>query len=106
MSQSELIAIKDAIDGIYKNEIYNNEYKFEESKYIIKEPMIHLDVDKILEDLKNGCCDIKYITKKELSKSSEFTSVWGCSGVNPHSIKINFPVNIKLNDNEYIRRGI
>ena len=105
MSQSELIAIKDAIDGIYKNEIYDNEYKFEESKYIIKEPMIHLDVDKILEDLKNSCCEIKYITNKELSKSSNFTYIYGSNhggyGYN-HSIKINFPINIKLNDNEYI----
>lgn len=66
MSQSELIAIKDAIDGIYKNEIYDNEYTFEESKYIIKEPMIHLDVDKILEDLKNSCCDIRNIGEKDL----------------------------------------
>ena len=26
-----------------------------------KEPMIHLDVDKILEDVKNNCCEIKNI---------------------------------------------
>jgi len=103
MSQQELIAIKDAIDGIYKNEIYDNEYTHFESKYIIKEPMIHLDVDKILEDLKNNCCEIKYITNKELSKSSNFTYIYGRNhGGYSHSIKINFPVNIKLNDNEYI----
>lgn len=104
MSQTELIAIKDAIDGIYKNEIFDNEYTFEESKYIIKEPMIHLNVDKILEDLKNSCCEIKYITNKELSKSSNFTTEYGSNhGYGYyHSIKINFPINIKLNDNEYI----
>lgn len=62
----ELIAIKDDIDGIYKQELYENEYTLLESKYIIKEPVIHLDVDKILEDIKNGCCDIKNINENYL----------------------------------------
>lgn len=62
----ELVAVKDAIDGIYKQEIYHNEYNHNESKYIKKEPMIHLDVDKILEDLKNGCCEINNINDHDL----------------------------------------
>ena len=85
--KTELVAIKDAIDGIYKNEIYDNEYTFKESKYIIKEPMIHLDVDKILEDLKNGCCDIRNINEDDLH----------LGGYN-----INFPINKTLMTNEFI----
>ena len=94
MSQSELIAIKDAIDGIYKNEIYDNEYTFEESKYIIKEPCIHLDVDKILEDLKNGCCDIKNINNNNIN---DIIVKGYC-----FKVIINFPISIKLQDKEYI----
>jgi hypothetical protein len=63
----ELIAIKDAIDGIYKNELYENEYTLPESKYIIKEPVIHL---KDNFNLKN--------------------------------ISLNFPILVKLQENEYI----
>ena len=105
--ENELITIKNTIDGIYKNEIYDNEYKFEESKYIIKDPCIHLDVDKILEDLKNNCCDIINICTDNL----KFT----CNGTltkdhtkyirvcyDYQSLNLNFPVEYILNDNEYI----
>ena len=61
----ELISVKNAIDGIYKQELYQDEYNLSESKYIIKDPMIHLDVDKILEDLKNGCCEINNINEDD-----------------------------------------
>ena len=63
----ELVAIKNAIDGIYKQEIYQDEYNHTESKYIIKEPMIHL---------KNN--------------------------FNLKNISLNFPIEIKLQDSEYI----
>ena len=97
MSHSELIAIKDAIDGIYKNEIYDNEYTFKESKYIIKEPMIHLDVDKILEDLKNSCREIKNICVDDLKiKSRKLNSNYD------EEIKLNFPIKFKSNNDEYI----
>ena len=66
-SEKELITIKDTIDGIYKNEIYDNEYTFEESKYIIKEPMIYLK-----------------------------------DSFNHKNISLNFPILIKLQENEYV----
>jgi len=91
--QKELITIKDTIDGIYRNEIYDNEYTFEESKYIKKEPIIHLDVDKILEDIKNGCCDIKINDNIKNNIIVKFTN---------QEIKFNFPLYIKLHHNEYI----
>ena len=108
MSQSELIAIKDAIDGIYKNEIYNKEYTFEESKYIIKDPMIHLDVDKILEDLKNSCCEIKNISEDILIHTAYKCDNNGCMIKDNNCknkdflIKFNFPSEYKINNNEYI----
>jgi len=104
----ELIAIKDTIDGIYKQELYEDEYKFEESKYIIKEPMIHLDVDKILEDLKNDCCEIKNISEDILIHSASKLDQNGFI-IKENNwknkdflIKFNFPSEYKINDNEYI----
>ena len=105
MSQSELIAIKDAIDGIYKNEIYDNEYTFEESKYIIKEPMIHLDVDKILEDLKNSCCNIKNINNNNIHEIIITFENYQDNYVKKEKniLKLNFPINIKfVNNYEFI----
>lgn len=67
INEKELITIKDTIDGIYRNQIYDNEYTFEESKYIKKEPVIHL---KDNFNLKN--------------------------------ISLNFPILLKLQDDEYI----
>lgn len=95
-SEKELITIKNTIDGIYRNEIYDNEYTFEESKYIIKYPMIHLDVDKILEDLKNSCREIKNICVDDLKIKSRKL----CS--NYEEIKLNFPIKFKSNNDEYI----
>jgi len=134
-SNKELIAIKDVIDGIYKQELYEDEYNLPESKYIIKEPMIHLDVDKILEDIKNNCCEIKNINENDLiykfyssiikdhskctkcfqeyAGSGEYGpyyrgcisipsfDTWGCENINT-TIKCNFPIEYKLNDDEYI----
>ena len=95
-NQKELITIKDTIDGIYRNEIYDNEYTFVESKYIIKEPMIHLDVDKILQDLKNSCCEIKNIYENYLKITCRKL------GSNYEEIRLNFPIKFKLNNDEYI----
>lgn len=105
--KTELIAIKDAIDGIYKNEIYENEYKFVESKYIIKKPMIHLDVDKILEDLKNGCCEIYNIAENYLIHTAYKLDNNGYiikdnNKYEEFNVKFNFPSEYKINDNEYI----
>lgn len=107
-SEKELITIKNTIDGIYKNEIYDKEYTFEESKYIIKEPMIHLDVDKILEDLKNSCCEIKNISEDILIHTAYKLNNTGCMIKDNNCknkdflIKFNFPSEYKINDNEYI----
>ena len=94
--------LEDTIDGIYKNKIYDNEYTFEESKYIIKKPMIHLDVDKVLDDIKNKCCKINSITHKELIRNYNGTNSDDYRVDIKGTIKINFPINIKLNDNENI----
>ena len=124
INEKELITIKDTIDGIYRNQIYDNEYTFEESKYIIKEPIIHLDVDKILEDIKNNCCDIKNICEDNLKFTCKNTYTYNhrnCNNcyyeyrqVHPlrcayptfingnEIIKLNFPIEYKLNNNEYI----
>ena len=67
INEKELITIKDTIDGIYKNQIYDNEYTFEESKYIIKKPIIHLRDDFMLKN-----------------------------------ISLNFPILVKLQENEYV----
>lgn len=84
--------------------------------------MIHLDVDKILEDLKNDCCDIKDINKDDLKfvcKNTYKTDHSGCINCyyysNGHNnscaypqfrgseiINLNFPIEFKLNDNEFI----
>jgi len=102
MSQEELIAIKDAIDGIYKNEIYDNEYTFEESKYIIKEPMIHLDVDKILEDLKNGCCEIYNVNTTTINEIIITFERYQDNYLKEekNTLKLNFPLKIKFTNND------
>ena len=105
--ENELITIKNTIDGIYKNEIYDNEYKFEESKYIIKDPCIHLDVDKILEDLQNNCCDIENICADNLKFTCNGTltkdhTKYICVSYDYQTINLNFPIEYILNDNEYI----
>jgi hypothetical protein len=95
-SEKELTTLKDTIDGIYRNEIYDNEYTFEESKYIKKEPCIHLDVDKILEDIKNGSYYNKNIYEDDLKIT--------CNTLNNNSqvIRFNFPIKYKSNNDEYI----
>ena len=107
---NDLSLLKNTIDGIYKNEIYDKEYTFEESKYIKKEPCIHLDVDKILEDLKNGCCEIKDINnidfmfqidrhREQKSTYSEYMPPYNHTNL---KIYFNFPITQIFLDDEYI----
>lgn len=70
--------------------------------------MIHLNVDKILEDLKNGCCEIKNISEDILfhtaSKLTENGYIIKDNNGKDKDflIKFNFPSEYKINDNEYI----
>ena len=64
---NDLSLLKDTIDGIYRNEIYDNEYNHDEAHDIIKFPIIHL---------KNN--------------------------FNLKNISLNFPIEVKLQENEYI----
>ena len=103
---NDLSLLKNTIDGIYKNKIYDEEYTFEESKYVKKEPCIHLDVDKILEDLKNGCCEINNICNKDFvfqidrhREQSNYTHPYDHTNL---KIYFNFPITQIFLDNEYI----
>jgi len=95
---NDLSLLNNTIDGIYRNEIYDNEYTLPESKYIKKEPMIHLDVDKILDDLNNESCDITYISNREIIREGNDIKNY----YNKKLIKINFPINIQLQTDEKI----
>ena len=53
--------LQNTIDGVYRNELYEDEFNIPECKYILKEPTIHLNVDKIIEDLTNNTCEITNI---------------------------------------------
>ena len=80
--------LQNTIDGVYRNELYEDEFNIPECKYILKEPTIHLNVDKIIEDL--GLPEFSCITKNELY----FTS--------GEKIIINFPIYVDLDPLEYI----
>jgi hypothetical protein len=97
-SEKELITIKDTIDGIYKNEIYDNEYTFEESKYIIKEPMIYLkdsftngSIDlnfPIINKLQDNEYIIKYYILSPFNNKNDKNNGW--SYLESFSIRLNF----------------
>jgi hypothetical protein len=65
---------------------------------------MHLDVDKILEDLKNGCCDIKNINDNIINEIIiTFDRHYTHYVIEQKTIlKLNFPLNIKFNNSEFI----
>ena len=119
-NEKELSDIKNAIDGIYRNEIYDNEYTFEELKYIKKYNIynedrkkdyriIELDIDKILKDSKNNCCTInnnieslKYncITNTICGINTKLGYWHICEQYKDRNI--NFPIIDNLMNKEYI----
>ena len=93
----------------------DEEYNIPQSEYIKSEPMIHLDVDKILNDdydgsfngliietdridTKNGMC-LNAITFKKLSPSNSGKIEIQTQN---NTIRNNCPINTKLTNNEYI----
>ena len=94
---SELTEIKDSINGVFRKGIYKDEFEYEECEYIIKEPIIHLDIVKY--------CPLIISTRVKRANEfnvSSYMDDYSELNSNKEDIKINFPVNIKLMDNEYI----
>ena len=86
--QTEYNLLQDNINGIFRNEIYEDEYIYEESKDIIKEPLYHL---------------------KDGLKFPQEINIYGMEGRYNNWIKydkksfyFNFPIDVKLQNNEYI----
>ena len=103
--------LQDTIDGVFRNEVYEDEFNIPESKYILKEPSIHLNVDKIIDDL--GLPELFEFTKDEFILESQHNidnlpkdhmqQQWALK--TPHgkkTVKLNFPINMIFNENEYI----
>jgi hypothetical protein len=103
--------LQDTIDGVFRNEVYEDEFNIPESKYILKEPSIHLNVDKIIDDL--GLPELFEFTKDEFILESQYNidnlpkdhmqQQWALKS--PHgkkTVKLNFPINMIFDENEYI----
>ena len=99
---------KDLLDTNDTNLIDSDkEYDIPKNDYIISEPMIHLDVDKIdncfgnfiinfqRNDINNPNFDTSSITKLSMSNNHEIRH-------QKNTIRINFPINTKLTKNEYV----
>jgi hypothetical protein len=100
---------KDLLDTNDTNLIdLDQEYDIPQCDYIKSEPMIHLDVDKLVLDIDNNKCDIHNLTRNELImkynkiyNSNNYSN--GNDYIGSHrSLKINFPINVILNKNEYV----
>jgi len=74
--------LQNTIDGVYRNELYEDEFNIPECKYILKEPTIHLNVDKIIEDLNENTCEISNINKNNFICE---LSIYSGSGGYPES---------------------
>ena len=106
----EVKSIKDTVNGFYREGIYDDEYNLSESKYIIKEPIHHLNVEKICEDLQNNCCDISNVNNETFIYKSETetyeklsSSICGFkSDTIKRNIYLNFPLNHNLYKDEFI----
>jgi hypothetical protein len=116
--------LQDTIDGVYRNELYEDEFNIPECKYILKEPVIHLNVDKIIEDLKANNCEISNINTNIItyesqnqfigdhskchhcfanySASSLQVCVHNAFTQDKLKINLNFPIDFKLNTDEFI----
>ena len=89
----ELDDIKITYDKFYSNG-YDNEFKYDKCDYIKKYPVMHLDVDKILTDLEMKKCNIYNITKDMLLSCNKYKE--------QIKIKLNYPIDISLQNNEKI----
>jgi hypothetical protein len=108
---TELIKIQSNIDNIFENS-YENEFVYDECDYIIKEPMIHLDVEKALTKMhdinnyvyynkQNEYVRLKKYKNETFYKNRNYYDLSDL-GIVIYQIIFNFPINIKLNDNEII----
>lgn len=100
--------LQNTIDGVYRNELYEDEFNIPECNYILKEPVIHLDIAKIktnsinnllYDNLTLGEVYLEYNHEKD--KLHSYGINQGCYPP-IKNIDLNFPVNIMLNDNEFI----
>jgi hypothetical protein len=89
----ELSDIKLTYDKFYSTG-YDNEFEYDKCEYISKNPVIHLDVDKILTDLDMKKCNIYNITKDMLLSCNKYKE--------QIKIKLNYPIDISLQNNEKI----
>ena len=116
--------LQDTIDGVYRNELYEDEFNIPECKYILKEPVIHLNVDKIIEDLNENNCEISNINANIITFESQNQFIgdhrkcqhcfanYSASSLQVYShnaftqdklkINLNFPIDFKLNNDEFI----
>jgi predicted nucleic acid-binding Zn-ribbon protein len=105
---AELTEIKDSINGVFRKGIYNDEFEYTECDYIVKEPIIHLNVDKALTKIHNIIkdeiiLDISYEEEYEKDKSNYFPYGFTQVSYKQQYKHLNFPINIKFeNDEEYI----
>lgn len=107
---TELTEIQSNIDSIFENS-YDNEFNYEECDYIIKEPMIHLDVNKAIGKIYgfnvnnfnleyNHLIDVNSLEKR--IRESAFPDARYEVRQQKNSFSLNFPINHLLTENEFI----
>jgi len=105
----DLADIQNTLDSVFQNG-YENEFDFTECDYIIKEPVIHLNLDTALKSIYG--ITRHFIEYKHEIKQKRVYEPLNKNHINPYAlcnlgfsekkILFNFPINIKLNDNEII----
>jgi predicted XRE-type DNA-binding protein len=107
----ELVDIQNTLDSVFQNG-YENEFDFTECDYIIKEPFIHLNVDKALKSIYGITTDNLYFVSnysyynheynKLLKQNNYNYNINYCIRKQEEIHNLNFPIIIKLNTLEFI----
>jgi len=106
--QSEITEIQDTINTVFSKGIYEDEFEYTECDYIVKKPIIHLDVDKALTKIHNIIKDeiiLDILYEEEYEKDKSYYYPYGIPHIGGYQQykHLNFPINIKFeNDKEYI----
>ena len=106
--QSEITEIQDTINTVFSKGIYEDEFEYTECDYIVKKPIIHLDVDKALTKIHNIIKDeiiLDILYEEEYEKDKSYYYPYGIPHIGGYQQykHLNFPINIKFeNDEEYI----
>jgi len=95
-----LDSINKILDNIYNDDLFIDEFKLEETKYIFNDPIIYLNIELILNDLLNNYCTIHGITKDLFVIDTNYYQV--SQSFKKKEFKLNFPIAIKLIGDEFI----